>query len=310
MTALNGFERTVEIARTRNVLIPALIESGRNYQPVNPRAKSFVDRLVWAYVIDFVPGTLDTLANLAKAAEVSQKQQLIITPNHLTDGDHPVIETAFDRFGFPELTTPRTVYPAGLKMIERGHIRFLSGAVTKVLIPTDTDIEAINQALKASGLTEQQREVLESCSEHYTKLKRRALVKIGQLQRSGGITVVYPEGTRSRNGFLRQAPDRIEAYFKTGVVLPVAHEGVEQMLPPEKYPRVWRRFVARVAAGEPYDVSQLWTVEISEIIAGLGLSRIDVVMAQIAKLNWDRVDPKLQSRYRLAAERVPLEYLV
>jgi len=84
--------------------------------------------------------------------------------------------------------------------------------------------------------------------------KKRALEKAIARVKKGEILVIYPEGTRSKDGRVHEGrPGAAKIYLKTGVpILPVAFKGNFDLLPVGKsFPRLKR--IVRINVGKPLE---------------------------------------------------------
>lgn len=298
------------LAQMRNRSIPTLIESGGVYS--RPTAKK-TERM--RGIADFYIGSIQIEGgdNLAEAFKLSEKGKLVITSNHQTDLDHAAKRHIFEELGFGRFAD-RLVYPAGLKMLERWYIKPFMGGEHTVFIATPKDLEDAlglwTRNKKEPFLTESQRSILVEYRKNLTNLNDEASDKFESLTSQGYVVALYPEAGRSyhpRSLLQRAAPSTaLYTLPQTGeykidqkaYVLPMSVGGLNRVLPPNKFMRFWRRADVRVVFEEPYPVSEIWDPRRAKALKEMGAEKADYMMAKIAILNPNLVEPKDMEFYK------------
>jgi 1-acyl-sn-glycerol-3-phosphate acyltransferase len=130
----------------------------------------------------------------------------------------------------------------------------------------------------------------------------RALASATEVLRAGGVFAIYPEGTRTRDGYLHRGHTgvaRLSLRTETPIV-PVGMIGTDEVQPVDKrMPRLFRRVTVRF--GEPLDPARYGDYE-SEHLALRELT--DEVMYEIGQLSgYEYVDTYATRK----AEDIPTE---
>lgn len=87
--------------------------------------------------------------------------------------------------------------------------------------------------------------------------KKRAILECIERIKKGEILVIYPEGTRSKDGKIHEGrPGIAKIYLKTGVpILPVAFKGTFDLMPVGKsFPKIKR--IVKINIGEPLEFKE------------------------------------------------------
>lgn len=182
--------------------------------------------------------------NLEKAQELANEQRvkLILTPNHISNADAPVLDRALRENGFGDLAN-NLVFIQGIKL-DRHPINNYFTKAFKVIKIWPQSLPAITRKEQV-----ERRKISIKASEDAKK----------SLQ-DGYHLVIFPEGGRSYEGNLKQADASTIHFFKLGkdwetIALPVGIWGTEKVMPPHKLPRPSPR--VHVGFGEPINVSSL-----------------------------------------------------
>jgi 1-acyl-sn-glycerol-3-phosphate acyltransferase len=130
----------------------------------------------------------------------------------------------------------------------------------------------------------------------------RALASAGEVLDAGGVFAIYPEGTRTRDGFMHRGHTGVARLsFRTGVpIVPVGMIGTDEVQPVDRrMPRLFRRVTIRF--GEPLDPARYEQGEHDH----LALRELtDEVMYEIGELSgYDYVDTYATKK----AEDIPSE---
>jgi 1-acyl-sn-glycerol-3-phosphate acyltransferase len=111
----------------------------------------------------------------------------------------------------------------------------------------------------------------------------RALASATEVLRAGGVFAIYPEGTRTRDGFLHRGHTGVArlALRTRAPIVPVGMIGTDEVQPIDRrMPRLFRRVTIRF--GEPLDVTRFADAD-QEHLALRELT--DEVMYEIAQLS-------------------------
>ena len=83
--------------------------------------------------------------------------------------------------------------------------------------------------------------------------RKQALVEAAERLRQGSILIIYPEGTRTRDGQLHEfKPGVVRLHFETGApILPVALKGTYELMPPGG--KFKAKKIVTVTVGKPLD---------------------------------------------------------
>jgi hypothetical protein len=298
-------EKLVLYLKPRSELIDHLIASDEVY---TPRTR------VGAFLVGFLarscisPGSeFIGRQNLELAIRAFEGGQSVSTAsNHESDSDHTIRRFVFEQGGYGDFVN-RTVYAAGLKMRERGEINRLSGSENQLYIPTPFDMADLKEARRNRDLyTAEEFEAMKKLSLNYhdlidvSKAKLKNLVAPGPERMSLGV---YPEGTRSRDGYLGPARRETANWYTQqpdGFILPIAVGGGYLLLPPEKPQLLSKRFIRDKAVTSVAVGPMIETAKIIAFTQGFGQPAqmfVDCVMAHVAVL----MGPKRVSAQRWAS---------
>lgn len=215
--------------------------------------------------------------NLEKAQELAneQKVKLILTPNHISNADAPVLDRALRENGFGDLAD-NLVFIQGIKL-DRHPINNYFTKAFKVIKIWPQSLPAITRKEQV-----ERRNIRVKASNDAKK----------SLQ-AGYRLVIFPEGGRS-GGSLKQADASAIHFFKLDkdwetIALPVGIWGTEKVMPPHKLPRPSPR--VHVGFGEPINVSSL-------IRANNDLRGEEVYRTVIDELMRKGIAPILPPQYR------------
>ncbi|HOX30507.1 MAG TPA: lysophospholipid acyltransferase family protein [Candidatus Paceibacterota bacterium] len=86
--------------------------------------------------------------------------------------------------------------------------------------------------------------------------RKQALIEAAERLRQGSILIIYPEGTRTRDGKLHEfKPGVARLHFETGVpILPVALKGTYELMPPGGKLKIKKSVT--VIVGKPLDLEK------------------------------------------------------
>jgi 1-acyl-sn-glycerol-3-phosphate acyltransferase len=130
----------------------------------------------------------------------------------------------------------------------------------------------------------------------------RALTSASEVLAAGGVFGIYPEGTRTRDGFLHRGHTGVARLsLRTGTpIVPVGLIGTDEVQPVDKrMPRLFRRVTLRF--GEPLDAARYADADVEH----LALRELtDEVMYEIGQLSgYEYVDTYATKK----AEDIPIE---
>jgi len=130
----------------------------------------------------------------------------------------------------------------------------------------------------------------------------RALASAAEVLAAGGVFGIYPEGTRTRDGFLHRGHTGVARLsLRTGTpIVPVGLIGTDEVQPVDKrMPRLFRRVTVRF--GEPLDPARYADADVEH----LALRELtDEVMYEIGQLSgYEYVDTYATKK----AEDIPIE---
>jgi 1-acyl-sn-glycerol-3-phosphate acyltransferase len=130
----------------------------------------------------------------------------------------------------------------------------------------------------------------------------RALTSASEVLAAGGVFGIYPEGTRTRDGFLHRGHTGVARLsLRTGTpIVPVGLIGTDEVQPVDKrMPRIFRRVTLRF--GEPLDTARYADADVEH----LALRELtDEVMYEIGQLSgYEYVDTYATKK----AEDIPIE---
>ncbi len=289
----------LEKAKSRNHLIPDLLANKSNISQSKPVVTAVV-RLITKSL--FPSPKLIGQSNVDAAIELSKDNPLIIIANHQSDADTTAKRWILEHYGYRDLAN-RMVYPAGLKMYERAATRVFIKAETVAYVATPYDLQDINHWQNHPDLSNEDQQTLADYEANCNKLNRSSLRGLTQLSKSGHVVSLYPEATRSRDGLIMRAPAETVAYFrKDSYVLPVVLTGPAENFPPNRRP-TWRPTQLTMRVGRPFA-----TADILEDFMNLkyptGINKIDLFMAQMAKLSPESVRPEDRKFYQYVLTQV------
>jgi len=169
----------------------------------------------------------------------------VVVANHLSNADGPVIKSVFDRYKFPE-----PFFIRGTRLNEEWFTRFMAGGVNGIPVWPESIAPKDPQE-----------------SEARIGMNSRAIEASKEVLDLGNPLVIFPEGTRSREGKMRDVSYKNARYLTLHPdtrVLPIGLWETELVFPVDKkLPR--RGHNARFAAGRSTSVHELLTgIDIDE----------------------------------------------
>ena len=216
-------------AKIRTRSIPELLEQEKVFSPGNPKA-AFVTTYFWRMFLR--ERNIKGQENLERAASAySPEDPLTVAVRHGSDIDTQFLEQAL-RFGGAKEFANKAVYVAGLNMNERGYIRINTLGGNRIFVETPLIMDDLKEVLSDKTKEIPSRNLLEQLMGYGTRLNYAAGYEVKGARSRGQPIVVYPEATRSPDGFIKKAHPSTGFYFTEGITLPVMIRGSEKFLPP------------------------------------------------------------------------------
>jgi len=179
---------------------------------------------------------VDGLDNLRQAKDLkNQGKRLIITPNHSSHADTPVLGMELERNGLTDF-----VFIMGKKVIDNPITRVLSRAAPTILVWPEV-LEAKDEEIM------QKKEMNDS-----------AAITIVSAMRGGWDVISFLEGTRAEQGVGLQHPAEGSGTYlgrRNSVILPVGLIGLDEVLPKKGRPHFGKQ--GGIRFGQPYDSFEL-----------------------------------------------------
>lgn len=147
---------------------------------------------------------------------LSSGKHVILVANHLSHLDGAAIDLGLRWNGFPELAE-KLVYLSGLRMGKQFFTRILGKCVPTIPVWPPTEAPRNDEEMRERS-----------------RMTRDSLRTVKTVLGNGGIPVVFPEGTRSRTGALRQGIAAVSGFLNLApdtFVAPVGIIGTDRILP-------------------------------------------------------------------------------
>lgn len=299
----------LEKASIRNESIPRMLEEKSVYRPGNPVAR-LVTTFGWRLLLR--RRNVSGKENLENAISVASEknEDLTFAGPHKSDIDTQFVEQGLrleGRWGFAN----RLVYIAGLNMNERTYIRVNTLGGNRIFVETPLIMDDL-KTITSTGTDSPTQDILEEFLRNGKSLNRTALEEAINARRRGQCLFVYPESTRSPDGFIKKAHPDTNAYFSRGIILPMMIRGSEEFLPP-KVKLTVRKVISMLRDGGfvdleygiPFSARGISTREVRAELRQMQATPVDLVMARIGRMDWDRVDPSLRPWYQELDEKFP-----
>lgn len=305
-------EYLIEKGTLRVKSMPKRIAEERVFVQGNPIAAS-VTTLVWGIALR--NRNIRGLKHFDRAVEAySEENPLTMIGPHLSDADTLYVEQSARKTGRSRIAG-RFTYITGENMDERLPIKINTQGSDRIFIETPLVVEDLEEILK-SGKPEYNDLLLEHGNlfqEHLkwaNKLVKAALREVVNARRRKGILVVYPQSTRSPDGLIKRGHPATEAYLKKGIILPFMVRGSERFMPPHQQFPFWERirdgWTVDLEYGPAFYAKSLWLPETVEGLKEMGANPVDLAMAQVGSLDWNRVDPKIRLFHQKIADECPV----
>ncbi len=270
---------------------------------VRSRVSRFFSHAVSGYSVeglDYLIGAIDL------ARETNRR--IILSPRHKADADHLVTKHILEREGLQDFSDSLT-WMAGVNMLKRKGIKIFMRAGHIIYIATPDDKNMIEELYKnADGysFSGEQKERLEEIKKTFDKTNNEAREKVKGVAKRKEPLVVYPEGGRSYDGFMKEPPAEIAAYFPrdgSTLVVPLVGYGSDAINPPNKIVRVYKWIPGfgqhlHIKFGEAYSSSEVWEWVVNMRKEGREVNPADYPMANIANIDPTNIRSAQLLRYR------------
>lgn len=295
----------LEIVSKRNRFMEGLRRGKELYRKRRPFHTVLVKGLEWMLI---AKTKLTGKENLDLVVEKIGRERITGAANHTSDTDHGSFERTLVENGYG-VVADRLVFPAGLKMWDRPETEWAMWGMNTVPVPAP---EYFNEAARLSQLSLSEGE-LRMLLEYQENLRWLAIASLRALipdWSSGNIMpMIYPETTRSRNGWINRGREEIDVYLRKGWILPLMIEGPGAVFPPDSNPNlgkiIRREFEVNVAAGELISGEQLHGPATLGWLRERGANPVDFVMSRIVILNPEQANPELRSLYGSLTKDIP-----
>lgn len=273
------------------------------YPVVRSRVSRFFSHAVSGYSVeglDYLIGAIDL------ARETNRR--IILTPRHKADADHLVIKHVLEREGLRDFSDSLT-WMAGVNMLKRKGIKIFLRAGNAIYIATPDDKKMVEELCRNAdryGFSEDQKKRLEEINRTFDKTNNEAREKVKGVAKRKEPLVVYPEGGRSYDSFMKEPPVDVAVYFPrdgSALVVPLVGYGSDAINPPNKIVRAYKWIPGfgqhlHIKLGEAYSSSEVWEWVISMRKQGREVNQADYPMANIANVDPTNIRPAQLLRYR------------
>ncbi len=245
--------------------------------------------------------------------KIGQGEFLTIAVDHTSDSDHPAINRTLRTNGYADLAE-HIVIASGLKMWDRWYIRWAMRGMSCFPMPAPA---YYSEASRLSGLSlsQDRKELIEKYNRDMDWLAKASFKAIRPEWHKGNIAVlVYPETTRSRDGYVQRGRIETLNYFGKGWILPLLVEGPSEVIPPEQGPN-WGKIIRRegqvaLTAQEVISAERLMEPRTIDWLTERGANPVDFVMSRIVSSNPQKAAPALRPMYESFLEDMPAGLIV
>lgn len=240
--------------------------------------------------------------------KIAEGEQLTGAACHTADSDHPVLENSLETDGFQDLAR-RFVFPAGLKMWDRAETEWGMWGMNTLPVAAPGYFDDARKLLQ-SDLSADQRQQIELYLSNMRWLNRESMrVLVPRWRKGEVVPIVYPETTRSRDGYIQRGRVETDIYFQKGWILPLLIEGVGEVFPPEGKPNLGkilrREFRPKITAGELISGEVLHAPQTLDWLRERRATPVDFIMSRVVSPNPERANPVLRALYKSLAENIP-----
>ncbi len=300
----------LEVVGKRNRFMDVLRKTGELDRRRRPLQTALVRGLAWMLIAET---QLSGQENLDIIAERLNKVRITGAANHSSDTDHPALEFVLMNGGYPEIAK-RLVFPAGLKMWDRNTTRWGMWGMNTVPVAAPEYFEEADRMI-ALSLPEEYRESVARYRQDIGWLTMASLRALTPGWKTGEIIpLVYPETTRTRNGWINKGREETGVYFRKGLIVPFFIDGTGEIFPAEGRPDwvkiIKRQFKVRVAVGEPISGEELNSQQTLDWLKQMNATIVDFVMSRIVALKPERANPTLKPLYERLGVDIPAGLLI
>lgn len=286
-------------------LIYQRIDEGRVYVAGDPVAEH---RTTFAWGLALRTRVVKGLENWDAAMKArSEKLPLVLAVPHVSDADTLYIEQALRGEGRNE-DANEIVYITGLNMDERWYISMNIQGGNRIYVETPLVMKDLKNYLD-SDLQSVPRHLFRAYQKAGEALNLAAAEEIFHAKRRKQVIVVYPQATRSSSGLIQRGHPDTEGLLKRGIILPCMIRGSERFMPARKIPPFWKWIwpggIVDVEFGEPF-LAKETRAQAKDGLAEMDANFVDLVMAEIGKKDWERVDPEIRPLHQKICEEVPV----
>jgi 1-acyl-sn-glycerol-3-phosphate acyltransferase len=179
--------------------------------------------------------TVSGIDNLQIVREnLSKGKSVVLLANHLSHADHPTLGRAMRQNGFADLAD-RLTFVAGMRLKDEFLAKIFNNAYARILVSTPTTAPQTEKENRESQI-----------------INLKGFFEASRLMNKGSLLVIYPEGTRSRDGKLLKAIPAVARYLENpnvGAILPVGIQGTGDLLPVGK--KIIRFKKTKISFGKP-----------------------------------------------------------
>lgn len=226
--------------------------------------------------------------NLEEAIEKSQERNkgIIFTFRHRADADSLAFRNGMVNLGHKDIAD-KTVFIAGVNMLRRLYILPFSSCEEVIYIATPEDLEQSRNLIVVPTLSPTERRRIKWVDAIFHEINNKAKACVKESASQGKNLAFYPEGGRSKDGFLRRPPREVSIFFPQDetMVVPIVFNGTEQINPPGESWGPYKmlpenRQELEVIIGSPYPSYEIW--EWSDSRKGKAKNPADWALANIA----------------------------
>lgn len=254
-----GFDlASMEPAERRQLLLKVTaLESMEVFRNVSPLVNFAAEGLARIITRGFVAKGGKYIPDVIRSLEAGKS--VIVAPRHLSHADHPVLVRALKEIMGKDFSKYQLTIVAGMLFNGDPLTRILNRGYPNVTVWTLPEEPSNDEKWMANIINRRSREVSEK--------------RLGE----GGIFIVYPEGSRSRDGKLQKAKPGASGYAlhpNVELVVPVVIEGTQTILKPgQTLPRFGHAYVEFL---EP-----IRTMDLKKSAAHLPRTQRDAKMSEI-----------------------------
>lgn len=270
----------------RNDFIPWLYDRTDGFIKRDPVKTEIVRKIAQTYISG---SNVQGVQNLETFLKHRDTHRLLITSNHQSDADPASRRNFLEHNGFAPVAD-LLVYPAGDKMMRRWYTRIFMGAEDAIMVPTPFDLQEAKEALKNPLYIPAHQDLLQQYYDRLMMMNEKAKGHLDQVYHDGRIVSLFPESTRTRDGYFKRAPKSVAFYTvesegqKPLLILPMVVDGINEVFAANSLPKLWKRARLDVRIGEPYLASDLWTRRATRLIREVGATRADLLMEPMVRL--------------------------